>query len=245
MHSSFQSINYYARKLVLGIFILSFASASFADKMLTYRVKELSRTAHFFLGDDGHLALYQMPLQWSELLQQSFDIKRLAIERIHSHRLPGKSLIRGFSRLFFAKEGKDYQLNPYVFFNSLEEGQPHTYAIVDEMLVFAESSVKPQLEKAKDFYSKHYIISGMSKKVNFAGEFYVYKSDATKEIFVVFDNASGTYRPDATALTSLEELLRLNFADKNVHIHVKSFNEDVHVPSLFSHQDDWRFKKVQ
>src|SRR4030095_13141023 len=128
--------------------------------------------------------------------------------------LPGKPLLKLFRHLVVNLDPTVRIESAKDFFNRLQEGRPHTYTVSPYHLIFTESTATPVDEQCKDKLSKHYFISNFLHKVSFAGEFYVYKNPSNKEVFVVFDNSSGTYRPDGEDLPNLKRLLEVNFSDK-------------------------------
>jgi hypothetical protein len=64
----------------------------------------------------------------------------------------------------------------------------------------------PILENCK--VNKHIFLSNQLEAIRMAGEFQVYTDPRSKKIYIVFDNASGTYTPPLQKAQLLVELLR-------------------------------------
>ncbi|CAF0828789.1 unnamed protein product [Adineta steineri] len=87
----------------------------------------------------------------------------------------------------------------------------YSYVIDDNTWRFSETDA----QFFADYASKHALLANCSKYVRYAGEFHPrpkYGWDRSDDEWeLVFDNASGTYAPDASLLNNLKELLIFNF----------------------------------
>ncbi|CAF1096146.1 unnamed protein product [Adineta steineri] len=87
----------------------------------------------------------------------------------------------------------------------------YSYVIDDNTWRFSETDA----QFFADYASKHALLANCSKYVRYAGEFHPrpkYGWDRCDDEWeLVFDNASGTYAPDASLLNNLKELLIFNF----------------------------------
>lgn len=83
----------------------------------------------------------------------------------------------------------------------------YTYVIMEKFLYFAETGAS----FAKDFLSKHAVLSNCSAEVVFSGEFHLQGPCQKGEYTLIVDNNSGTYSPDKHSLVMVEELFKKNF----------------------------------
>lgn len=211
--------------------------------IVTVQSKTYSLLADRLMHDHGHNALYQLPLEdVSQYLWEKQNIKRRSIKLISQGYLPGKmplDLLRHFS----CERDKVIQRMPaYNFFASLGDGKSHTYVLVDDVLVFTETADKTKKEHMKNLITKHFLLSKLQREVLFSGELHVYKNPENGEIFAVFDNSSGTYKPNGKLLPKLGQLLDKNFnseddaPEDHVFIVTKSYNQKIDTAKLFAHE---------
>lgn len=210
------------------VFFALVSQPSFAGVNLTYRVEGFSVRAHELMGDHGENELYKVPMNHvSDYLPQKESIKRRGVKLIAKRLLPGKSLVKLVHHVILMPNKNERSVSPKAFFGGLPEGIPHTYAIVRNKLIFTETTAFPEQEKYVDRFSKHFLITGCSKYVNFAGEFNVIKNKETDEVFVVFDNASGTYKPKSEHLVNLKNLFDANFSDEGLYFVTKAYGQKI------------------
>jgi len=88
----------------------------------------------------------------------------------------------------------------------------YTYVILEHRMYFAETSHS----FAKDFLSKHAVLSNCNTEVVYSGEFHIQGPNENGEFILVVDNNSGTYSPDPKALELVKELFLANFPDLTV-----------------------------
>ncbi len=226
---------------LLGISIASF-SISAAE--ISYFKKNPTSLANKKVGDIGAYPLFIIPMSGvADELTTKCTIQIERINKIDHHRLPGKSFIYGGRRAIYHKQHYQLKDRPRDIFVNLSENTPHTFALTPNQLKFVESTATPLTEKAKDRFTKHYLISGLKREVHFAGEFFVYRDRAKNEVHVVFDNNSGTYTPDTSYLEQLKKVLELNFKDEGLFFHVKKFNQKVLVEKMMAGEEDFLAKK--
>ena len=174
------------------------------------------------------------------MLPHKHKIQRKPLKLVANRIVPGKSLVAVGRHYTFAKHSSFCASTAKELFSSLHEENTHTYVVISDRIAFVESANDPKLEHAKDFLTKHYIISGQKRRVNYSGEFHVYKNKGNGEIFVVFDNSSGTYQPQREFLGDLQNLLDYNFNDENdgederVYFLTKNFNQKIDKDKLFT-----------
>lgn len=230
--------------VVLFLFVTTLTSASAFAREISFRFRDFSGFAHWLIDDQRQNALYTVRLDGVEAqLDTKFVIKQPTVRAIDKRVVPGKTFLQVATFFFYDSDSIEKHCEPSDLFGSLSEGVPYTYAVLKDSLVFVESTAKPDEESAKDRFSKHYIISGMKTRVRFAGEFYVYKDTVQKLVHVVFDNGSGTYRPDSAMLPALLNVLRENFDDDKIKLHVKTFDQKIDVAKMFDLRDDYLSKK--
>lgn len=111
--------------------------------------------------------------------------------------------------------------------------------MLEDRLVFTESTAFPLEEKKKDRLSKHYLISKFQSDVAYAGEMHIYQNPRNRELFLVFDNASGTYLPPSQYLPQLKQLLEYNFSGScdGVYFVTKPHDQKVDTKKLFTHRN--------
>jgi hypothetical protein len=221
------------RKLLL-ISLNIFFNSSHA--LVIYKQNFCHFTEHIF-HEHEHKARYVIDLHnLDDYLPERHTIKRTSIKLLDEHLLPGKNTIKLLYNLIYEKKYQVLNKNASNFFASLAENKPHTYVIVNDMLIFTESTACPSGEILKDKCTKHFLIAGLVKKVNYAGEFYIYKNKVNNEIFVVFDNSSGTYKPPSDILDKLHALLKSNLVGDNLYITTKNYKQKINIEKLFEHQ---------
>jgi hypothetical protein len=219
---------------IIGLFFSLSSSAA----EVSFKSAQFHLWAHKMMSDHGANALYTIFLDdVDEFLPIKNGIKRRMVKLINDRWLPGKSMVKHLRHRIFYRQGRLKWAMAKDFFCALREGIPYTYVILPYGLSFTESTNHLVAEKFKNIFSKHYLISGLTPKVNFAGEFHVYKNHGNHEVFLVFDNSSGTYRPPNFLLPDLKELLENNFAisKEGIFFVVKSFNQKINQAKLFNH----------
>jgi hypothetical protein len=97
----------------------------------------------------------------------------------------------------------------------LEEGQLYTFAILDDELRFAKSSVRNQILNQT---SKHLMLADI-KDVRFAGELWIYKDT------IYISNSSGSYMPNSTLTPRAAKYFQDNFNIKKVEVHDESISD--------------------
>lgn len=87
----------------------------------------------------------------------------------------------------------------------------YTYVIVNEFLRFS-----PTGKLLKNVLSKHNVHSNCSSTVTYAGEFHIQVEHG--EYVMIFNNSSGTYKPDPEDLPLVKDLLVINFPGLRVKV---------------------------
>ena len=209
-----------------------------ASHELNFQVANFSSHAHRMMNDHGTNALYSIRvIGVRDFLPKKYGIKRLLIKLIDDRLIPGKSIVK-MARHHFLTHMSTLRFAPSrEFFNAFREDHPYTFVISSSHLFITESTNIPKQEKYKNGFSKHYLISNCLSKVYFAGEIHVYKNKTNNEVFLVFDNASGTYKPSVNFLPSLKKLLDYNFfvSGGGMYFVAKSFNQKINKEKLFAH----------
>jgi hypothetical protein len=216
-----------------------------AQSVLSHTVniykKNFSGVAEHMMHEHTQKARYVIPMNSvSAYLPTQHDIKRTSIKLINDRMLPGKTPLR-LGRYFIHSKKEVFQQTTKNIFGNLEQEKPHTYVVLPEEFIFTESTANPTSEIIKDKFTKHYIISGLAKKVNYSGEFLVYKNSTTSEVFVIFDNSSGTYQPPTELLPSLQKLLENNLNSTEddhhdkIYILTKTYKQKIDKEKLFNH----------
>lgn len=229
--------------ILISVFLFMFTStAGFTNgREFSYRLEQFSPSAHKMMGDSGSNAVYHISLsRAADFLPEQHPIKRRTMRHVNDHHLPGKCLLKLARHHILTPEGMIRHAKVFDFFWSFREDVPYTYAIVDDELVLTQSTGIPMKEKYKDRFSKHYLISGLAHHVRYAGEINVYKNSDEDEVFVVFDNASGTYCPPTKLLSDVRRLLDYNFADSTSRVYfvVKNYDQTVDERKLLNHDEN-------
>lgn len=208
-----------------------------ASAVLKYEVEHFSPRAHQLMKDHGANAVYNVFIdQVADYLPDEHCIRYKTIRWIDKYVKPARHIIKTTRHHLLTSDQMRRQTDAYSFFNAFREHVPYTYVILHDRLIFTESTDKPNKEIYKDKMSKHYLISGLKSNVHFAGEMRVFKKSRKKELFIVFDNASGTYRPPTKLLPGVEKLMIANFKkSKQIHFITKSFEENINAEKLFAH----------
>lgn len=223
-------------RIIEIFFALLLSSNSYADAEVSYQAKEIAPFAHKLMHDNGVNALYFVVLKDVEqFLPKKLPIKKSSV-RIANHIRPFKIGVGAAHHKIFKTASSIKHANASEFFRSFRENVPYTFAIVDSELRFTESTALPFLEKYRDRFSKHYLISGQRHRVNFAGEMRIIRNTDTDDVYLIFDNASGTYQPPSPSLSNLAELLRHNFggASQGTYFVTKAFNQQIDKEKLFA-----------
>lgn len=235
-------------RLLFILYIAFLPMQQLVAGIITVQSRTYSSMADRLMHDHGHNALYQLPLEHvSDYLWEKQDIKRKSIKLIAKGYVPGKTplhLVRHFS---CEREKFVRRIEAYDFFSSLEESKTHTYVLLDGVLVFTETAVDTSKEHVKDALTKHFLLARLQKEVLFSGEMHIYKNKENGEIFAVFDNSSGTYKPNGKWLPHLAQLLDRNFnsLDEGSYGHVfvvtKKYDQKIDMAKLYAH-DEHPFK---
>jgi hypothetical protein len=215
-----------------------FVVPSLAAPSLRFQIEQFSYRAHKMMGDHGKNVVYNVFINNVEsYLPIEHPIKSRALRVINEKFSCTTKIIEIARQRILSLTPGIKRMHPKDFFGSLKEGRPYTYVILHDRLILTESTRIPMKEKYKDKFSKHYLISGLAKAVNYAGEIEVFKNFKTNEIFVVFDNASGTFKPWSELLSQLKKLLDSNFGQEKSGLIfvVKPFEEKIDQEKLFSH----------
>jgi len=218
---------------------------------VTVQSKTYSHMAKHLMHDHGHNALYQVQLEnVAQYLPEQHDIKYKSMQMISRRRVPGKTPISIVRHCTCKHRRTTRVMDAYGLFSSLEEEKTHTYVVLDNVLRFTQSTDNPLQENMKDKLTKHYLLSKLSKTVRFSGELHVYKNPMTNEVFAVFDNSSGTYKPDAQFLPGLQQLLDQTFNTDNdpngaqVYFVAKKYNQKIDKEKLFAHEENPYLEKT-
>lgn len=220
------------------VFVALWAHESHATRQnnLTYEIEDYSPRAHKILKDHGESALFKISLyDVNAFLPWREPIKRVST-RFFARRFSPVRPIRKFIRMgIYKKRPLSKYSDAKDFFASCHEGVPHTYVVLKNKLIFAESTSSPLQEKYRDKFSKHYLISDLKQSVRYAGEFKVYKN-SRDQIVVVFDNASGTFRPASEHLPHLQGLLEHNFSEHGLTFVVRSYDQVIDPEQYFENE---------
>lgn len=128
-------------------------------------------------------------------------VPRAAVHR-HSVGLP----LRVLKHFMVPQISFEEETTASEFFGKLKLNQKYTYVVLSEKMVLTETCNEPN-EQYKDLASKHVLLSGLKKYVRFAGEMHIENDRQSGGLLVLFDNASGTYRPPSESLPNLAKLL--------------------------------------
>lgn len=222
--------------LIGAIFSCSLMSAE-----ISFKSAHFHSWAHKKMSDHGTNALYTIFLDdVQEYLPTKHRIKRKLVRLVSDGWLPGIRMVKHFRHHLFYRQGRLKWATAKSFFGALREGVPYTYVVSPLGLSFTESTSNLVAEKYKNIFSKHFLISGLRPYVNIAGEMHKYKNHINGEVFLVFDNSSGTYQPANIYLADLKRLLKHNFSVDNEGIYfvVKTFNQKIDQEKLFRHSDE-------
>lgn len=225
------------KKIFFFSLLFLFVHHSYSDT-INFKVKVYSNVADKLMKDHGLNGLYKVPLTDVDYyLPELFSIKRRSLKLIDRRLVPGKTALSVLEHCKCERSHMEKQATSYQLFSSLREEVTHTYVILDNKLIFTESTDNPILENAKDKLTKHYLLSKLKYHVRYSGEFHVYKNN--DDIYVIFDNSSGTYRPDTKYLPQLSLLLNKNFNKKpgsgdRIFFMTKSFNQKLDKEKIFT-----------
>jgi hypothetical protein len=245
-------------KLILLLFLL-IGQLLYAGRPIEYQERHYTNWAKKRTHESSHVPLYTIPL---------YDVdSSLKVEypiAMRSVKVVAKSFLKigAWYRLKRAYNRKNASAHACAqdLFKKLKEDTVYTYVIANNKLRFTESTRAPKQEIYKDKFSKHYIISSLSNKVRYAGEMLMHKNPTTGHAFLVFDNGSGTYKPEAGAqseqLTALKELLDKNlngkttkhsvitesdrkFCQNDIKIFTTSFDRKIDKEFMFSFDEEF------
>mmetsp|Transcript_15806 Transcript_15806/g.37196 ORF Transcript_15806/g.37196 Transcript_15806/m.37196 type:complete len:484 (+) Transcript_15806:136-1587(+) len=87
----------------------------------------------------------------------------------------------------------------------------YTYVLLDDGIFFSETG----MQVGKDTLSKHVVLANAAAKVRYAGTFRICM-DESNEAVLVFDNDSGTYRPNGETAPLVERVLSSNIPSLRV-----------------------------
>jgi len=223
-------------KSFIILFLLSELGHAFHD--VVYQTAKYPQLAHKLMGDHGRNAVYHVDLVGVlDFFPVHQAIKAKRVQKLHKAPTVVRKVVKTYRSWLFRPDPGPRQVDPRIFFDSLAKGLPYTYVVLDDKLSFTESTADPKKEKFKNRFTKHYPLSGLREEVNFAGEFYIYKNPKNQDIFLVFDNASGTYQPPPELLPRLRKLLKANFYHPRNHLYfvTKTFEQKIDQAKLFAH----------
>jgi|HubBroStandDraft_4_1064222.scaffolds.fasta_scaffold85240_1 hypothetical protein len=225
--------------------ILCLPISSAQARVIYYQKKMYRGRIDNIMKTNGESALYIVPFEnVDQILPEKHKIQRRSLKLVANRYIPGKSLISVGRRYVFQRSENTYNTAVKDLFSSLNKERTHTYVIIGDQMSFAESTNDPKLESAKDIFTKHYLISGQKRRVNFSGEFRVYQNKVNGEVFVVLDNNSGTYKPKREYLNDLKDLLDYNLNQQQddpeeiVYFVTKNFDQKIDMHKLFNHIPD-------
>jgi hypothetical protein len=222
------------RWALVFLFLYPLESQAMSEGMLGYQIEEYSPHAHEILDDHGESALYKVSIKdVSDFLPWTESIKRASTRILDKRYFPLRPILKVVRTGIYQQKPNFRYANAKDFFSSFHEDVPHTYVVLKNKLVFAESTNFPSKERYRDKYSKHYLISGLKNHVHYAGEFRVFRDSQHKNVAVIFDNASGTFRPASEHLVNLKNLLEHNFSQPGLYFAVRSFDEIIDPQDLF------------
>lgn len=213
----------------------------FAHTVTIHR-NNFSTIAGHMMHEHSQKARFWISLQEVQsYLPDQHQIKRGSIRLIEQRKVPGKTPLKILDHLTYHRKDVSHVKSTKKIFGKLLENKPHTYVILPDRLIFTESTSLPSTEFMKDKFTKHFLISGLVSSVSYSGEFFVYKNKINREIFVVFDNSSGTYKPSTELLPQVQKLLNANLNSSNpqdpekIYIITKNFNQKIDKTKLFNH----------
>jgi hypothetical protein len=224
--------------ILLLLYVFFLPCQLLASNKLHYQVERFSPHAHRMMDDHGVNAVYSVFINHTnDYLTNTHFLKNKGIILVNKYIKPARTVVKFVRHHTLRPDPVLRHADPYSFFSSLRQKIPYTYVILQDRMIFTESTAKPNKEVYKDKMSKHYLISGLKPSVYFAGEMRIYKNTATKELFLVFDNASGTYQPTKELLPNLKKLLTANFKKhKKIFFITKSYDQNIDKNRLFAHK---------
>lgn len=210
----------------LGLLIALISNTTFSANYLNYDKEKFSEKARRLMHDYGERAIYSIKIhEVRDYLTHKLKIQKKFTKLLSKHIIPGKEFIRHTREKHLQLVSVNNIEDIGKFFLKLKPNTTYTYVITENRLYFTESVLSGEKDFYKDFFSKHYFISGLRNKVYFGGEFHIYKSQSKGRAKIVFDNSSGTYRPSKRSLSGLLLLLQANFSHRNLDFAVRSFDE--------------------
>ena len=209
---------------------------------ITLHQNNFSSLAGHMMHEHSQKARYWIYLQGVQsYLPEQHDIKRSSVRLIDQRKVPGKTPLKLLGHMTYHRRDLSHEASTKEMFSNLVEDKPHTYVILPDRLIFTESTSLASSEFMKDKFTKHFLISGLVRRVSYSGEFFVYKNKANNTVFVVFDNSSGTYKPSGELLPQVQKLLDANlnsgikFDQERIFIVTKAFNQKIDKTKLFNH----------
>jgi hypothetical protein len=175
---------------------------------LYYKTERFSAEAHALMNDNGNNNIYHVYLDNVFVFLPEVKIKKkkvIAIDKTF-----GRKILKTMHKKILSKAATEYEDNPSRFFSLFKENTPYNYVILENSLVFAETT-KEDNNYYKNKFSKHYFISGLKGRVYYAGQMRIYKRP--QRTTIVLNNNSGTYRPHDIFLPNVLHLLRDNFGN--------------------------------
>lgn len=233
------------RKNIVILALLCSPVHNLCAHTVTIHKNNFSCIAGHMMHEHSQKARYWISLYEVEsYLPDQHDIKRHPVRLIEQRKVPGKTPLKILDHLTYGRKDVSRIRSTKKIFSKLLEDKPHTYVILPDRLIFTESTSLPSSEFMKDKFTKHFLISGLVSKVNYSGEFFVYKNKTNNEIFVVFDNSSGTYKPTTALLPQVQKLLHANLNSSSaedpdkIYIIAKAFNQKIDKVKLFNHDPE-------
>jgi hypothetical protein len=220
--------NFFGRYVVCSIICILFISNNTtASQDLIYQIEKFSPISNRIIGGHEKNAIYSIFIEdVYKFLPTTYTIQKKIINKINksSH---WKSIIKFARNSILTPIMITNRIDAKKFFGALKERVPYTYVVLGNMIKITEAPIIPTKERFKNAFSKHYLISSLAHSVHYAGEIHIVKNSFKDEIFVIFDNASGTYKPADELLSSLKELLRKNFNTLNdgLYFMTRSFEQ--------------------
>lgn len=200
-----------------------------AGENLEYHTKNFSKFARRLMHESGESEDSKLYIVYladvKTYLPEREKVKRKKINLMANRLIPGKTPICLARKMIYHSKQTLETKSALAFFSDLRKDQQHTYAILNDRIIFTETTNVPVQEKYKDKFSKHGLISGLKRKVHFAGEFKVVERD--DKITVIINNNSGTYRPKKENLNQLKKLLESNFLDERLDFIAQNYDENL------------------
>lgn len=217
------------KKLLIIFFCLLGMPSLRAEDNLKYYTKNFSSFARRLMHESDETEerkLYVLYLNdVPTYLPEREKVKRQKTNLMAHRIIPGKTPIWLAKKLIFHSKQSVETKSAVDFFSDLPKNQEHTYAILKDRMIFTETTAVPIQEKYKDKFSKHGILSGLKRKVHYAGEFKVIEHNG--QIAVVINNDSGTYKPNKDNLGNLQKLFEANFADEKLQFIAQDFTQNL------------------